>query len=325
MLGYELGVLAQAVGGSAHSTRSPMRRVDGWPTSTAYPATLTSPLDQPDHASRFPRRPIFHQLSRHEPMDWLYPLSGFVVGAIVGLTGMGGGSLMTPLLILLFGVHPLTAVGTDLLYAAVTKTAGTAIHYKNGNVDWRVAGLLAAGSVPATVLTIWVLSRMPAQSPTAAAIFSMSIGVALIIAAVAIFFRRRIRDYALARADNPTRTRYSGPITVVFGALLGVVVSLCSVGAGALGVAVLFFLYPRLPPVRIVGSDLAHAVPLTLVAGLGHWIIGSVDWHIVGALLLGSLPGIYIGSHLAAHIADRFLLPALASMLMLMGLRLIAS
>jgi uncharacterized membrane protein YfcA len=189
-------------------------------------------------------------------MDWLYPLSGFVVGAIVGLTGMGGGSLMTPLLILLFGVHPLTAVGTDLLYAAVTKTAGTAIHSKKGNVDWRVAGLLAAGSVPATVLTIWVLSRVPKQSPTTATIISVSMGVVLIIAAVAIFFRRRIRDYALARADNPTRTRHSGPITVVFGAVLGVLVSLYSVGAGALGVAVLFFLYPRLPPARIVGSDL---------------------------------------------------------------------
>jgi uncharacterized protein len=236
-------------------------------------------------------------------MDWLYPLSGFVVGAIVGLTGMGGGSLMTPLLILLFGVHPLTAVGTDLLYAAVTKTAGTAIHSKKGNVDWHVAGLLAAGSVPATVLTIWVLSRVPKQSPTTATIISMSMGVALIIAAVAIFLRDRIRDYALARADNPTRTRYSGPITVVFGAVLGVVVSLCSVGAGALGVAVLFFLYPRLPPVRIVGSDLAHAVPLSLVAGLGHWLIGSVDWYIVGALLLGSLPGISIGSHVAARIS----------------------
>ena len=107
-------------------------------------------------------------------MDWLYPLSGFVVGALVGLTGMGGGSLMTPLLILLFGVHPLTAVGTDLLYAAATKTAGTAIHSKNGNVDWRVAELLAAGSVPATVLTIWVVSRVPKQSPTTAAIISMS-------------------------------------------------------------------------------------------------------------------------------------------------------
>src|SRR5580693_1577215 len=153
-------------------------------------------------------------------MDWLYPLSGFIVGALVGLTGMGGGSLMTPLLILLFGVHPLTAVGTDLLFAATTKTAGTAIHSKNGNVDWRVAGLLAAGSVPATVLTIWVLSRAPKQSPTTAAIISMSIGVTLIIAAVAIFLRRRIRDYALARADDPSRTRYAGPITVVFGAVL---------------------------------------------------------------------------------------------------------
>jgi uncharacterized membrane protein YfcA len=136
-------------------------------------------------------------------MDWLYPLSGFVVGALVGLTGMGGGSLMTPLLILLFGVHPLTAVGTDLLFAA------------------------------------------PKQSPTTAAIISMSIGVTLIVAAVAIFLRRRIRDYALARADDPSRTRYAGPITVVFGAVLGVLVSLCSVGAGALGLAVLYFLYPR--------------------------------------------------------------------------------
>ena len=257
-------------------------------------------------------------------MEWLYPLSGFVVGAVVGLTGMGGGSLMTPLLILLFGMHPVTAVGTDLLYAAVTKTAGTAIHSRRGNVDWGVAALLTAGSIPATVLTIWVLSLMPRENRSTASIISISTGVALIIAAVAIFFRRRIRNYALARADDPTRTRYSGPITVVFGALLGALVSLCSVGAGALGVAVLFFLYPRLPPARVVGSDLAHAVPLTLVAGLGHWLIGSVDWHIVGSLLLGSLPGIYFGSHLAAQIADRILLPVLASMLMLIGLRLIA-
>jgi uncharacterized protein len=129
----------------------------------------------------------------------------------------------------------------------------------------------------------------------------------------------------MARADNPTRGRYSGPITVVLGAGLGVLVSLCSVGAGALGVTVLFFLYPRLPPVRVVGTDLAHAVPLTLAAGLGHWLIGSADWPIVGALLLGSLPGIYIGSHLANRIPDRFLLPALASLLVLIGVRLIVS
>jgi uncharacterized membrane protein YfcA len=258
-------------------------------------------------------------------MDWLYPLCGFVVGALVGLTGMGGGSLMTPLLILLFGVHPLTAVGTDLLFAATTKTAGTVIHHKNGYVDWPVVGLLAAGSVPATVLTISILSRAPKQSPTTAAIISISIGVMLIIAAVAIFFRRRIRDYALASADDPSRTRHAGPVTVVFGAVLGVLVSLCSVGAGALGVAVLYFLYPRLPPIRVVASDLAHAVPLTLVAGLGHWLIGSVEWYIVGTLLLGSLPGISIGCYLATRISDRFLLPVLASMLVLIGLRLLVS
>jgi uncharacterized protein len=258
-------------------------------------------------------------------MDWLYPVSGFVVGAIVGLTGMGGGSLMTPLLILLFGVHPLTAVGTDLVYAAATKTAGTLIHANKGHVEWRVAGVLATGSVPAAVLTIWLLAQLPKQSATTAAIISISIGVALIVAAMAIFFRRRIRNYALARADDPARVQYAGPITVAFGALLGVLVSLCSVGAGALGVAVLFFLYPRLPPLRVVGSDLAHAVPLTLVAGLGHWVIGSVDWSIVGSLLLGSLPGIYLGSQLSTYVSDRILFPALASMMLLIGLRLIAS
>jgi uncharacterized protein len=257
-------------------------------------------------------------------MEWFYPLSGFMVGAVVGLTGMGGGSLMTPLLILLFGVHPLTAVGTDLLYAAVTKAAGTAIHSKRGNVDWNVVALLAAGSIPATVLTIWVLSLMPRDDPSTANTISIATGVAVIAAAVAIFFRDRIRDWALARAEDPTRTRYSVPITVAVGALLGSLVSFCSVGAGALGVAVLFFLYPKLPPVRVVGSDLAHAVPLTLVAGLGHWVIGGVDWHVAGALLLGSLPGIYAGSHLATRIADRVLLPILASILMLIGLRLIA-
>ncbi|MGA7325779.1 MAG: sulfite exporter TauE/SafE family protein [Rhodomicrobium sp.] len=164
---------------------------------------------------------------------------------------------------------------------------------------------------------------MPRENPSTANIISISTGMALITAAVAIFFRCRIRNYALARADDPTRTRYSGPITVAFGALLGALVPLCSVGAGALGVAVLFFLYPRLPPARVVGSDLAHAVPLTLVAGLGHWLIGGVDLHILGSLLLGSLPGIFVGSHLAAQIADRILLPILASILVLIGLRLV--
>lgn len=256
-------------------------------------------------------------------MDWLFPLSGFVVGLLVGLTGMGGGSLMTPLLILVFGVHPLTAVGTDLIYAATTKSVGAAVHAWNGNVEWRVAGLLAVGSVPATALTIWLLSRLPAQSGPTAALVSVLLGVTLVLAALAILFRGRIRDYALARPGTLERT--SPQITIACGAVLGVLVTLCSVGAGALGVAMLFFLYPRLAPVRVVGSDLAHAVPLTLAAGLGHSLIGSVTWSIVAALLLGSLPGIYLGSQLSARISDRVLSPLLAVIMLVTGARLIAA
>lgn len=257
-------------------------------------------------------------------MDWLYTLSGFVVGAIVGLTGVGGGSLMTPLLVLLFGVHPATAVGTDLLYAAITKAGGTAVHAKKGHVDWRITRLLAAGSIPAAALTIWALSFLPKRSPEVTHIISMSLGVALLLTACAIVFRSKLQRRALVHADDAAHTKLRAPITVAVGALLGVLVTISSVGAGALGVAVLFYLYPRLPAIRIVGSDVAHAVPLTLVAGIGHWLIGSVDWALLGSLLLGSLPGIWLGSHASAKVPDRFLRPILASMLVLIGGKLIA-
>ena len=257
-------------------------------------------------------------------MDWLYTLSGFVVGAIVGLTGVGGGSLMTPLLVLLFGVHPATAVGTDLLYAAITKAGGTSVHARKGHVDWRITGLLAAGSLPASVLTIWALSLLPKQSAAVTHIISLSLGVALVLTACAIVFRQRLQRYALAHADDAAHTELQAPITVAIGALLGILVTVSSVGAGALGVAVLFFLYPKLPALRIVGSDLAHAVPLTLVAGLGHWAVGSVDWSLLASLLLGSLPGIWLGSHASALVPERFLRPLLASMLVLIGGKLIA-
>lgn len=257
-------------------------------------------------------------------MDWLYTLSGFVVGAIVGLTGVGGGSLMTPLLVLLFGVHPATAVGTDLLYAAITKAGGTAVHAKKGHVDWRITRLLAAGSIPAAALTIWALSFLPKRSPEVTHVISMSLGVALLLTACAIVFRSKLQRRALAHADDTAHTKLRAPITVAVGALLGVLVTISSVGAGALGVAVLFYLYPRLPAIRIVGSDVAHAVPLTLVAGIGHWMIGSVDWALLGSLLLGSLPGIWLGSHASAKVPDRFLRPILASMLVLIGGKLIA-
>jgi len=257
-------------------------------------------------------------------MDWMYTLSGFIVGAIVGLTGVGGGSLMTPLLVLLFGIHPATAVGTDLLYAAITKAGGTVVHARKGHVDWRVTRLLGAGSIPAAALTIWALSFLPKQSSTVSHVISVSLGIALLLTAAAIAFRHKLQQQALAHADDAAHTRLRAPITVAFGALLGILVSISSVGAGALGVAVLFYLYPRLPTIRIVGSDVAHAVPLTLVAGLGHWLLGSVDWSLLGSLLLGSLPGIWLGSHASAKVPDRVLRPVLAGMLVLIGGKLIA-
>lgn len=257
-------------------------------------------------------------------MDGLYTLSGFVVGAIVGLTGVGGGSLMTPLLVLLFGVHPATAVGTDLLYAAITKAGGTVVHGRKGHIDWRITGLLAAGSLPASLLTIWALSYLPKKSEAVTNIMSVSLGIALLLTAVAIIFRQRILARALQRPEVVDHTPAKARVTVIVGVVLGVLVTVSSVGAGALGVAVLFFLYPRLPAIRVVGSDVAHAVPLTLVAGLGHWYLGSIDWSLLGALLLGSLPGIWIGSHLSAKVPDRVLRPILATMLVLVGTKLIA-
>lgn len=256
-------------------------------------------------------------------MDPLYTLSGFAVGAIVGLTGVGGGSLMTPLLVLVFGVHPATAVGTDLLYAALTKAGGTVAHGRKGHIDWAITGRLAAGSLPAAALTLWVLSLLPKGSNAIGAVISNGLGCALMLTAVAILFGRRLRDYAARHDDSPLRRCCLGKITVAVGALLGVLVTLSSVGAGALGVAALFFLYPKLSPVKIVGSDVAHAVPLTLVAGLGHWLLGGVDWALLGSLLLGSLPGIWLGTQVSAKVPEHVLRRILASMLVLIGSKLV--
>ena len=256
-------------------------------------------------------------------MDWTYSFCGFVVGALIGLTGMGGGSLMTALLILVFGIHPMSAVGTDLLYAAITKSAGTAVHSKLGQIDWRIVRLLATGSVPTTVLAIYGLSLAPRQSAVLDTLIATTIGVALIFGAVSILFREQLRGYARQRIGQGEESWQIQRLTIALGALLGVLVSVSSVGAGALGVVFLIMLYPSLPAARIVGSDIAHAVPLTLLAGLGHWLIGSVDWHIVLMLLTGSLPGIWAGSRMSAHVPERFLLPLLASVLLVIGSRLV--
>ncbi len=255
-------------------------------------------------------------------VDFAQSLSGFVVGVIVGLTGVGGGSLMTPLLVLLFGVNPATAVGTDLLYAAITKSGGTFVHARKGHVNWRITGLLASGSLPAAGITLFAVhTYAPGGLGGASHAITVALGFALLLTAVALVFRHQLRQFA--QSHDPKTQRHPS-FTIVTGAILGILVSISSVGAGALGVTALFFLYPKFSAIRIVGSDLAHAVPLTLVAGLGHWWLGSVDWQLLGALLLGSLPGIYIGSHLSSRVPDHYLRPALAGMLVLVGGRLIA-
>jgi uncharacterized membrane protein YfcA len=254
-------------------------------------------------------------------IDPLYAFSGFVVGMLVGMTGVGGGSLMTPVLILLFGVHPATAVGTDLLYAAVTKTGGSLVHGFSRSIDWRVVGRLASGSIPATVMTLALLSYLRLDDSAARSLITLVLCMALFITAFVLVFGQSLVNAYHARTVEiaPERTRIA---TVMVGAALGVLVSLSSVGAGAVGVIALVMLYPQLPMAKIVGSDIAHAVPLTLVAGLGHWMMGSVDWAIIMSLLAGSLPGIFFGSYFAIRIPERALRLVLAATLFVVATRI---
>ena len=251
-------------------------------------------------------------------IDPLYVASGFGVGLLVGMTGVGGGSLMTPLLILLFGVHPTTAVGTDLLYAAGTKTGGSVVHGWSRSVHWPAVFRLACGSIPASALTLFVLWKLDLKSDAERTLVNLVLCFALLLTATSLIFRKSIMDRyrtRMERVDERTITI----ATVLTGVALGVLVSISSVGAGAVGVTVLLLLYPRLPMATIVGSDIAHAVPLTLVAGAGHWALGAVDWHLMGVLLLGSLPGIMIGSYCAVRVPQGVLRIALAAILIVVA------
>ncbi len=256
------------------------------------------------------------------PIALAYPILGFAVGLVVGLTGVGGGSLMTPLLVLLFGIHPTQAVGTDLLYAAATKTVGTAVHSASATVDWRVVRRLAYGSVPATAATLFLLGYFGPESPRVARAITFSLGVALVLTAITILFRGYIIDRLTTRLGEPS-DRTASVLTTVSGVVLGVLVSLSSVGAGALGVTALIILYPRIKLAKIVGSDIAHAVPLTLLAGLGHWRLGDVDPHLLGQLLIGSIPGILLGSLLSPRLPEGGLRPVLAAVLFVVGGKLV--
>lgn len=260
-------------------------------------------------------------------MELGYTLSGLLVGFLVGLTGVGGGSLMTPLLVFVFNIPPVKAVGTDLLFASITKAGGIWVHGKLGNIDWRIVGLLSAGSLPAAVLTIQLLRHIGETYDigTLNQLVTTTLGFALILTAMALLFKRNIQQWGeRVKGMVPGGTRWRAPITILGGAILGTLVSMTSVGAGALGVAALFFLYPALATTRIVGTDIAHAVPLTAVAGLGHLQMGTVDLTLLGSLLLGSLPGIYLGSRMSAHIPERVMRPILACMLILIGFKFVS-
>jgi uncharacterized protein len=252
----------------------------------------------------------------------LYAASGLAVGLLVGFTGVGGGSLMTPLLVLLFGIHPATAVGTDLLYAGLTKISGSLVHNFNGSVDWRITRRLASGSAPAAILTLLALTYFGRDSKAVSEVITTVLGVALLLTAVSLVFRKWLLEKVAATVERFDE-RQIGALTVLLGAVLGVLVSISSVGAGAIGVTALLMLYPKLPIVRIVGSDIAHAVPLTLIAGAGHWWIGSVDWSLLGSLLVGSIPGIAISSYFASRVPDKVLRPLLAGTLAVVGGRLV--
>ena len=267
-------------------------------------------------------------------MNVAYTFSGFLVGLLVGVTGVGGGSLMTPLLVFLFGFKPAVAVGTDLLFAAITKTGGVWVHHgKHGSVDWNIVGWLALGSLPFSVITLFVLKHLMTIGKETTGAITFTLGIALVLTACSLLVRTMLLNRAAklrpiddehSSLENASRFKHLQiPATVLIGAVLGVLVTLSSVGAGALGTVALLFLYPRMTTLKIVGTDLAHAIPLTAVAGIGHLSLGNVDVVLLGNLLIGSLPGIWIGSHLSAKIPERFLRPVLASILMLIGLKFV--
>lgn len=247
--------------------------------------------------------------------------AGLLVGFAVGVTGVGGGSLMTPILILGFGFSPAAAVGTDLLYASGTKSFGAWLHGRQSTVDWRLVGWLVAGSIPGSILTIAVLQYI-GLGPVVQQVMMITLGAAVGFTALLTLFKNRAINLVQSQTAAPTSDRLADarrPLTIAVAFFLGIVVTLCSVGAGVLGTMFLFWLFPRIPAVKIVGSDIAYAVPLTLVAGLGHLTLGTTHLDVLGYLLLGSLPGIYLGTRFGFHLPDRILRPGVACVLLVIG------
>tara|TARA_R110002095_G_scaffold7477_5_gene13535 strand:- start:373 stop:1158 length:786 start_codon:yes stop_codon:yes gene_type:complete len=258
-------------------------------------------------------------------MELAYSFAGLVVGLIVGMTGVGGGALMTPILIVGFGISPAVAVSTDLLYAAVTKMGGVWPYAKKGLVNWQVVVAMLIGSIPGSLMTLWWLSGIE-EMETLEHLMNLTLGVSLVLTSIAVFFRNRIRNY-LIELDAPrlkaAGRRWRLPVTSVAGLILGMLVTLSSVGAGALGTALLILLFPRMTMPMIVATDLVHAVVLTGIAGAGHWQLGNVDPELLVYLLVGSLPGVYLGAHLGVKLSPKFMQPLMGSLLLIIGIRFV--
>jgi uncharacterized membrane protein YfcA len=238
-------------------------------------------------------------------MSPTYVLSGFAVGLLVGMTGVGGGSLMTPLLTLLFGVAPSVAVGTDLAFASLTKSIGTITHRSKGNVHWEIVVRLCAGALPAAVVATWALQRFGALNPAIGQVIRYSIAGSVLLTVVALMLRARLLAWVHASPSRQLQGRALSAATVLAGAVLGTLVTISSIGAGAIGATLLLMLYPRLTPAEIAGTDIAYAVPLTAIAAAGHWWLGSINWSLLVTLLVGSVPGITLGAWLSRAVPER--------------------
>ena len=248
-------------------------------------------------------------------MTLTYVASGFAVGMLVGLTGVGGGSLMTPLLTLLFGINPTVAVGTDLAFASITKSAGTLAHRVRNTVHWDIVKRLCLGALPAAVLTTIALKYFGALDKHIGQIIRYAIAFSVLLTVIAIIFRGRMQAWMNSHPSRQLHGRAQVIATVVAGAAIGTLVTVSSIGAGAVGATILVLLYPHLKPAEIAGTDIAYAVPLTAIAAFGHWWLGSINWELLFTLLLGSLPGITIGSLAARAVPEKFLRGLLATTL----------
>lgn len=252
----------------------------------------------------------------------------FAVGVVVGMTGVGGGALMMPFLVLLFGVPARIAVGTDLLFAALTKTAGVSIHGLRGTIDWQVVRYLSLGSLPAAAMTGWGIFLRGQESPKIDRFILNALGIMLVLTALSLLAKNRLHGVGRQlRLRSAARFKRMQPAaTVLAGAVIGVMVTLTSVGAGALGAVALLYLYPlRLTPAKLVGTDLAHAIPLACVAGVSHWYLGNIDWALLGWMLLGSVPGVLLGAHWGTRAHPAVLRPVLAVLLIASGAKILVT